>query len=79
MVLLVLLPEEVEAVLMEVFVVVVAFGGALEGWMTRVEREENDTEGEDVGDLSLVGLFLSEFWCHVGLGATEICGKSSSI
>ncbi len=74
MVLLVLLPEDVETVLIEVLVVVVFFGGAIERWMTCVEREENDTEGEDVGDLTLVGLSLSQFWCHVSLGATEVRG-----
>ena len=79
MVLLVFLPEVVGAILMKVLVVIVVFGGAFEGWMTRVKSEENDSEGEDVGNLTLVGLSLSDFWCHVGLGATVVCGQSSTI
>ena len=38
--------------------------GHVEGWVTGVQHEEDDTEGEQVNNLALVGLLGMNFWGH---------------
>ena len=59
------LPEEIASVGGQQLVVVVLLIGHAEGWVTRVEDEENHTEGEEVDDLTLVGLLLENLRSHV--------------
>ena len=65
------LPEKIAPVGSEKLVVVVLFVGHLEGRVTRVEDEEDDAEGEQVDDLTLVGLLLKDFRSHVAWGSNH--------
>jgi hypothetical protein len=62
------LPEEVRSVSGEEFVVVVLLVGHAEGRVSRVEDEKNDTEGEKIDNLALVGLAGKDLRSHVARG-----------
>lgn len=59
------LPEEVGSVRGEQLVVVVLLVGHAEGWVSRIEDEENDAKGKQVNDLTLVWLLGQNLRSHV--------------
>jgi len=65
------LPEEVGSVSGEELVVVIFLVGHGEGWVTRVQDEENDSEGEEIDDLTLIWLSGKNFRSHVTWGTNN--------
>ena len=65
MVLLVLLPESIEAIVHDIFEVSVRLGGSLEGRMARVHGEQDHSKRENVSVVALVPLSSFDLWCHI--------------
>ena len=59
------LPEEVLAVARDQLVVGIILGSFLEWLCSRVEDENNDTEGEQIYKLALIAWLEMELWSHI--------------
>jgi len=64
-------PELLGAVRGDQLVVRVFQVGHVEGWVTRVQHEEDDSEGEQVNDLALVRLLGMDLWGHEAEGSDD--------
>jgi len=64
-------PEEIRTVSGNELVVGVVVGGLFERRMTGVEDEENDAEGEQIGNLALIGLSFEDFGAHVARSSNK--------
>ena len=78
MVLLVLLPESIEAIVHDIFEVSVRLGGSLEGRMARVHGEQDHSKRENVSSLTNVWLLGVDFRSHITISADSRSAESCS-
>ena len=57
-------PELLRSVRGNQLVVRILHVGHVEGWVTSIQDEEDDTKGKEVDDLALVGLLSVDLWGH---------------
>lgn len=57
-------PELLRAVRSDQLIVRILQVGHVERWMTGIQDEENDSEGEKINDLALIGLLGVDLGCH---------------
>ena len=61
-----LLPEEIKSIETDILIIAIIFVCSLEGRMSSVHDEQDDSEREDVSDMALVWLVRQDFRCHIG-------------
>ena len=66
-ILFVFLPEKVNAIVVEILIVVIRLQSGLKRRMARIQGKQDYSKGENVclGQQGLVYLHLEELWCHV--------------
>jgi hypothetical protein len=75
----VVFPEEISAVSRQQFVVGVIRVCHVEWWVTSIQNEQDNTEGEEIDNVTLVRLFQENLRGHVGLGSEDSVEVATSV
>ena len=74
-----LLPEEIKSIEADVLIIVVLLVSSLEGRMSSVHDEQDDSERKDVSDMALVWHVCQYFRCHIAWRTNLVLAEASSI